>query len=324
MNLIKVSITCLSLVLFNINYNKSLNKTSKSEWGFLGHKIINRNAVFLLPPEMLGFYKHNISYITESATKPDARRYVIRGEAPKHFIDLDIYLQEGDSIPLFYNQAVEKYGAEFLHENGIAPWHLFKMKNYLTRAFKQKNTEQILKLSAEIGHYISDIHVPLHTTSNYNGQKSNQTGIHSLWESRLPELYVKQYSLLNKRATYIKQPYKVIWQTVRASHACLDSVFQMEISASNIVGEDKKYVVEGKKSYHQNKPSKPFSNEYHKLLDGQVERRMKASIKMVADFWYTCWVDAGEPILDFTPAKPLPVNNNDTLYNLQLSRPHEY
>ena len=29
-----------------------------------------------------------------------------------------------------------------------------------------------------------------------------------------------------------------------------------------------------------------------------VARRMKSSVKMVGNFWYTCWVDAGQPDLN--------------------------
>jgi chromatin segregation and condensation protein Rec8/ScpA/Scc1 (kleisin family) len=34
------------------------------------------------------------------------------------------------------------------------------------------------------------------------------------------------------------------------------------------------------------------------MLGRQVENRMRASIKEVADLWYTAWVDAGQPDLD--------------------------
>ena len=37
-----------------------------------------------------------------------------------------------------------------------------------------KRLEKILKYSAELGHYIGDAHVPLHTTENYNGQLTNR------------------------------------------------------------------------------------------------------------------------------------------------------
>lgn len=41
-----------------------------------------------------------------------------------------------------------------------------------------------------------------------------------------------------------------------------------------------------------------YAQAYHTLLDGQLERQMRASIKIVGDFWLTCWVDAGQPDLD--------------------------
>ena len=38
-----------------------------------------------------------------------------------------------------------------------------------------------------------------------------------------------------------------------------------------------------------------------------VERRMRAAIKMIGDFWYTAWVDAGQPdlnlLIDYKPTE---------------------
>src|SRR5436190_12666259 len=117
-------------------------------WGFFAHKKINHLAVFTLPPEMIGFYKKNIEVITESAVNPDKRRYILKEEAPRHFIDLDVY---GDSlyglIHLNWNKAIERYSEDSLMKHGILPWHLYLMKYKLTEAFKEKNTESIIKLS---------------------------------------------------------------------------------------------------------------------------------------------------------------------------------
>ncbi len=55
------------------------------------------------------------------------------------------------------------------------------MLSRLTFAFKERNQARILKLSAEIGHYISDAHVPLHASHNHNGQFTGQNGIHGYW-----------------------------------------------------------------------------------------------------------------------------------------------
>jgi len=59
-------------------------------------------------------------------------------------------------------------------KEGILPYHMISMYYRLVQAFKDNDHEKILRLSAEYGHYIGDAHVPLHTTKNYNGQRSLQ------------------------------------------------------------------------------------------------------------------------------------------------------
>src|SRR5690606_29113340 len=138
---------------------------------------------------MLVLFKPNIEFISEHAVDPDKRRYAITPEGPRHFIDLDNYgTYPFPELPRKWNDAVAKFGEEMVTENGIVPWHVQIMLGRLTKAFKDKNFSAIMKNSTEIGHYISDAHVPLHATSNYNGQQTGQRGIHGFWESRVPEL----------------------------------------------------------------------------------------------------------------------------------------
>jgi hypothetical protein len=155
--------------------------------------------------------------------------------------------------------------------------------------------DAILRLSADIGHYIGDANVPLHTTENYNGQLTDQYGIHGFWESRLPELYSDEYDFYVGKAVYIEQPQMRSWEAVTGAHLAMDSVLLIEKELSLKFPEDKKYSYEERGNSTVKVYSKKYSNNYHKALDGQVERRMTASIKMVGDFWYTCWVDAGQP-----------------------------
>src|SRR4051812_18247864 len=155
-------------------------------WGFYGHQRINYFAVFLLPPEMMAFYKPNIQFLTDHAVDPDKRRYAVSTEAPKHYIDIDYYgTYPYPALPHKYNEAVAKFTEDTVVANGIVPWWIAIMHKRLTEAFQEKNAAKILKLSAEIGHYIADAHVPLHASSNHDGQKTNQKGIHGFWESRV-------------------------------------------------------------------------------------------------------------------------------------------
>jgi hypothetical protein len=72
-------------------------KSQAVQWGFFGHKRINRIAVFTLPPEIFGFYKEHIEFLTDHAVDPDKRRYAVEGEAQCHYIDLDHYYKPGEN-----------------------------------------------------------------------------------------------------------------------------------------------------------------------------------------------------------------------------------
>jgi len=268
-------------------------------WGFWAHQRINRMAVFALPPEMFQFYKHHIDFITTHAVDPDKRRYAVEGEAACHFIDLDRYGKSPlDSIPQRWNDAVAKYTLDTLMAHGIVPWHIEKMMFRLTHAFKERNFEKILKYSADLGHYIGDAHVPLHCTQNYNGQLTNQHGIHGFWESRVPELFGEEYDYITGRCTYIQSPLKEAWKIVASSYHAHDSVLVFERKLNTHFPPDRKYTYVMKGNVMMKVHSEEYATAYHQMLDGMTERRMRESIIMVASFWYTAWVNGGQPNLD--------------------------
>jgi hypothetical protein len=272
---------------------------SHDNWGFWAHKRVNRLAIYTLPPEMIVFYKQNSEWITEHAVDPDKRRYAIKEEAPRHYIDLDQYCKlPCDELPHNWKDAVAKYTEDSLMLHGIVPWHVTLMVYKLTEAFKIKNKNLILKYSAELGHYVGDAHVPLHTTHNYNGQLTGQKGIHGFWESRIPELFAdKDYDYFVGAATYVKSTQEFIWSAVLASHAAVDSVLMFERELTKKYDEDKKYTFEERANQTIKTYSYDFSKDYQALLDNQVERRMRAAILGVGSLWYTAWVNAGQPDL---------------------------
>jgi hypothetical protein len=187
---------------------------------------------------------------------------------------------------------------EVIQQNGIVPWWLQTMQFRLTEAFKEKNASRILKLSAEIGHYLADAHVPLHASSNHNGQFTGQRGIHGFWESRIPELLAEnEWDFFIGKATYIKNPPDFIWKRVLESAAASDTVLKYEQQLSNQFPADQKFSFETRNGIIVRQYSSSFSKAYDKLLKGMVERRMRQSIFAVGSFWYTAWVNAGQPDL---------------------------
>lgn len=172
------------------------------------------------------------------------------------------------------------------------------MQRDLTEAFRTKSTARILRLSAEMGHYIGDAHVPLHTTMNYNGQLTNQNGIHAFWESRIPELYAdKEYDFFVGKATYIENPKAYFWNIVLESHQLLDSVLLIEKDLSRTFPPDKQFCYEERLGQTQRTQCEAYARAYHERMKGMVEKRMRDAILSVASSWYTAWVDAGQPDL---------------------------
>lgn len=274
------------------------NNPTAYSWGFFAHKKINRMAVFTLPQDIMGFYKKHIEYISEHAVDPDRRRNVTADEAPRHYIDIDHYgAQAFDSVPKFWKAAVKKYTEDTLKAYGIVPWHIEKMVYRLQEAFKNENLDLILHYSADLGHYIADAHVPLHTTENYNGQLTNQKGIHGFWESRIPELKSEGYDYWTGRAKYIEKPLDKAWAAVKASNLAVDSVLKFEAELTAKYSPDKKYSFENRGATLTKVYSVEFTEDYNKMLNGMVERRMREAIITVGSLWYTAWVNAGKPDL---------------------------
>ena len=342
------------------------------EWGFFGHKRINRMAVLTLPPQMMVFFKPNIDYLTDHAADPDMRRYAVSWEAPRHYIDLDEYRKEGTNYDLlwidalmnnckvkvvkspgdtvvvyekatidsaseyskrawrtyFFKEVMYRFSSEdktlnrdsLLHfgvkqgfnfpafesaffteslsAHGILPWNLQQMQKRLTEAFRVKDSKLILKICADIGHYIGDAHVPLHTTSNYNGQKTNQYGIHGFWESRIPELFADEsYDYLVGKPSYIEKPSTFYWSIIFDSHQLVDSVLSIEWALRSAISADKQICPDVRQGKQVLTQCREFAAAYQDNMRGMVERRMVAAIHAVASSWYSAWLDAGSPDL---------------------------
>jgi hypothetical protein len=218
-----------------------------------------------------------------------------------------------------WDDAVAKYSADTLIKYGTVPWTIQYNYYRLVKAFKAHDTIAILNTSANLGHYIADAHVPLHLTQNYNGQLTNQTGIHALWESRLPELFSAHYNYFAGKARYIENPLSEAFKICRSSFKSVDTVLRFERMLNRSFPAGKKYTT----VQHGNKRIKDYSvkyaKAYHKMLRGMVERRMRSAILAVGSYWYSAWVDAGQPDLDKLIRKPLVAAENRKIQHEETS-----
>ena len=287
-------------------------------WGTFGHEHIDRAAVFGLPQPLQTFFYNHIDYITQEATVPDLRKYTIndKAEGPRHFIDLENY-GSPDTLPKTMEEAKKKYDEKFLSSNGILPWYLSDLMDKLTKAMKEKRKTEILFIAADMGHYLGDATMPLHTSANYDGQKTNQKGIHSLFEARLPEMFGKDYNFYTGDAQYITDVNKEIWAIIRHSHSIIDTVLTTDMELRKKFGEDKVFRMEDGKIAKNKFGAQVFTDEYatelHKALKGIVERQIREGIKNAGNFWYTAWVNAGKPDLSTLDPAELTKRNEPML-----------
>lgn len=268
---------------------------SSISWGFKPHKSINKTAVYYLPNPLFVFYKQNVDYIEQHAVDADIKKFSKHAEIPNHFIDLEFY-QQRDSLKcqkFSYQDLKPFYQEEELQKNGVLPWYFQEVYNQLVKAFRDKNESLILKLSADIGHYIADAHVPFHTTENYDGQLTNQEGIHALFETQTPMLFIDTLVYEDLALDTIHDVKQFIWEVIFESHDFVLSILEKErilrdAYPSNLYSSHENGNVQFDKAYVE---------AFHKSLNGVVEDRYKKAIFALRNVWFSAWLEAGSPQL---------------------------
>ena len=288
-------------------------------WGVIGHERINRAAVMALPKPLQTFFYNHIDFITQESTVPDLRRNVLNDkmEPPRHYFDMENF---GDvaTFPKTMDEAKLKYDEKFLTKNGILPWHIQDLMVKLTKAFKEKRKNEILFIAGDLGHYIADGHMPLHTSDNHDGQNTNQKGIHSLWESRLPELFAKDYKFNVPQGVYLENVEKATWDMIFDTHSLVEPLLAIDKKLRTATPENKIFVTDAsgvivKNKYGGTMYSDEYAKQLHADMNGMVQQQMRKAITVTASFWYTAWVNAGKPDLSGLDAAELTKRNNKTL-----------
>ncbi|RYY84290.1 MAG: hypothetical protein EOO15_19640 [Chitinophagaceae bacterium] len=278
-----------------------------SSWGFLVHRTSTQLAIYQLPNEMQPFFYDQLDYLVRYSVRPDQRRNSDKSEGPKHFIDAERFGPGGlAAMPRDWNAAVAKYGEDSLFHNGYVPYWVINQKAKLTEAFRSGNRDSILFYAADLAHYVGDANVPLHTTENHDGQLTGQKGMHSLWESAIPEIELASYNLYeDHKATYLAKPDETIWKAVREANALLPQMFAMEKEVSKDFTDSTKYRVQMRNGRESRSYSSAFARAYSAKLAPSINQQLLKTGHMIADFWYTAWVDAGKPKLEGLLKEPV-------------------
>lgn len=290
---------CITVILFTI-------VISLGSWGFLVHRTVNQLAIYGLPRQMQSFFFTNKDYLVYNAPRPDQRRNTDPTEAHRHFMDMEYFgASPFDSVPHHWDDAVAKYGMDTLEKYGTLPFAVINTHKRLTDAFKSKNRDSILFYAADLGHYIADAHVPLHTSLNYDGQLTNQHGMHDLWETTVPEIVMTTYNICSRhKARYLPNPTQSIWSIIEHTHSLVPEAFEQEITVSKNFTDSTKYRWQQRWGKMRRFYTAPFARAYNDIAGATINAQLVASASSLADFWYTAWIDAGKPNLSALLTKP--------------------
>lgn len=250
-------------------------------WGGTGHKIINRNVTVCFPSSM-NFPATWSPFLIAHASDPDNRKNSDPTESPRHFIDIDTYPEfvAHGFISQNYDSVVLLHGSSWVIKQGILPWAIIRWEDSLRRAFQQGNWNMAMQLSADLGHYVGDGHQPLHATENYDGDMTNQSGVHSRYETTLVGQYQNLIVYTNDTASYVGNISNYVFDFIYLSNKDVDTVLYADSVAHAVAGSTSGNV---------------YLQKFWDLCGYQIIQLMKNASRATADLIYTAWIDAGSP-----------------------------
>lgn len=264
-------------------------------WGFEAHRFVMDRAIALLPDALRPMFEKHRAIVVERAIDPDTWRSAgFEEEAPNHFLDID-WSGYGKypfkDLPRDYTAAVAKFGRERVHENGTVPWRAEEYFGNLRRAFESYarrgafGSFDIIFFAATLGHYISDAHVPFHAVENYDGQLSNQHGIHARFEAIMFERYRTQLTIAPKPPRPISNPRDFLFDVIVEGSQMVSPILKSDLAAigAGDVYDDAYYAA------------------FFQANRGVMERRLSESISAVAGAIIGAWEAAGKPALPLNP-----------------------
>ena len=251
-------------------------------WGNVGHRIINTKTILSVTPEM-SFWGSWSDSLAAHGSDADYRKSSDPDEAPKHYIDIDNYPEfiSNGSITQNYDSLILIYGSTFVIDQGILPWAILATFDSLETAFQNNEFHKAMLLSADLGHYIGDLHMPLHITRNYNGQYTGQTGVHSRFESTMINTYNAQIIYSGDSLIYIKNISEFVFNLLYNNYSYVDSVLKADSVAKAFAG---------------NTTSSAYYAKMWELSKGFTTKLFKDASHKLTSLIYTAWINAGSPV----------------------------
>jgi hypothetical protein len=255
-----------------------------SAWSMEAHRFIMGRAIALLPPAIRPFFEKYQTSVVEHAIDPDLWRTVgWLEETPRHFVDMDAYgAYPFKAIPHDYNEAVNRYGLDFVRQNGTLPWRGDEMFKKLVEAFGQRTPyarDNMRLFASVLTHYESDAHQPFHAALNHDGQLTGQWGIHARFETELFDRYQAQLRLAPAMPPPIVDAREFLFEALTQSFPYVQRVLDADKAAAS-----------GREFYDD-----AYFDRFFQSVKPILEKRLSDSIGGAAALITAAWVQAGRP-----------------------------
>lgn len=207
-------------------------------WGPLGHQLAANAALEALPPELAPWFQGQAEVVARHSVDPDLWKARDPQEGPRHFLDCEAY-GGPDRVPVSQAAARDQLGPERFQKNGQVPWVILDEVRILSDAFRA-DPHQVAFQAAILSHYVADLCVPLHSTSNHDGAATGQNGLHQRWETGLLRRVVdgEQWLPEVRPAVVGPDPWAEPMAWLRDSYALVRRVLADDLRAERARGQD--------------------------------------------------------------------------------------
>lgn len=263
-------------------------------WSFEVHRYITDRAIDLLPAQIRGFFIKQRVFVVEHSIDPDLWRNAgWAEEPPRHFLDMDAYgAPPFAELPRDFDAAVKKFGREKVTQYGLVPWRAQEIYEKLEKAFTAQKSgtsayalDDIKFFSAVLAHYVADAHVPFHAVLNYDGQLTDQHGVHSRFEGELFDRYRRTLRFAPKPVAPTGTARDVVFDALTSSFSHVEGILAADRQA---LGSSTRY-------------DDAYFDRFFKATRPTLEARMSAAMTAVASLIARAWESGGRPELTRAP-----------------------
>ncbi len=251
----------------------SFGAAAAAAWGPEVHRRIAEEAIDSLPDPIKDYFEEYEETLLDLLEDP------ARDRNPARF-----FLDRYDSFPFVdfpptREFALRRFGEEQIEEYGDGVWRLAETWDALREAFEASDFELALELASDVAFLAADLGMPLHASSEGDGQATGRDGLRRRFDTELPSIFSDELRVRDSDGVYLDRPREFIESLPVKAYVWVDNIVFTDAESRRGVSDYDRFYMDGMWA----------------RLGTLVGRIASDSARDVASLWYTAWVAAGRP-----------------------------